>query len=365
MSQRKNILLSPLNWGLGHTTRLWALVMQLRQENFKFFWAVSGKPEQWIKLQLHQNQFDDEIIPTTAFAMKHHGRLLSFALQMPSFLYHIRKDREWTKSVIEEHKINALISDHNFGAYSEKIPSILIAHQLWLPVFDKNKVLNSLANQFHTKYLKDYTQIWIPDVEGKNSISGKLSVNKALESQTLRIGLLSHLNETEENINAVNDFFELVGIVSGPEPFRRKFADKLLHFLKSTHKKSVIIGGDFSKEAIASQNENVKLISAVGTEMKSMIKQAKIVIASGGYSTLMDLKLMKKQAILIPMPGQPEQQYLAQYLSKDPDFRFVQMDELEQVDLKDLHFEQSSNSITDDTSQKELILQKLIDMLGS
>ena len=246
MSNRKNILLSPLNWGLGHTTRLWALAMHLRKENFKFFWAVSGKPEQWIKLQLQQNLFDDEIIPTNAFAMKHHGRLLSFALQMPSFLYHIRKDRGWTKSIIEKYQINSLISDHNFGAFSKNIPSILIAHQLWLPVFMKNKVLNKLANHFHTKYLNDYSNIWIPDLEGENTISGKLSINKAIEGKTLRIGLLSHLNETEENNNTENEHFEIVGIVSGPEPFRQKFAEKLLHFLKSSNKKSVIIGGDFS-----------------------------------------------------------------------------------------------------------------------
>ena len=127
----------------------------------------------------------------------------------------------------------------------------------------------------------------------------------------------------------------------------------------------MIIGGDFSKEALESQHDNVKLINIVGSEMKSLIKQAKWVIASGGYSTMMDMKILQKQAILIPMTGQPEQQYLALYLSEDPDFKFVQMDDLEQLELKNIYFEKSRSSSINDKSQKEIAIQMFMDLLGS
>jgi UDP-N-acetylglucosamine:LPS N-acetylglucosamine transferase len=39
-----------------------------------------------------------------------------------------------------------------------------------------------------------------------------------------------------------------------------------------------------------------------------------MVIGRSGYSTIMDLVAMKKKAILIPTPGQTEQEYLARYL---------------------------------------------------
>jgi UDP-N-acetylglucosamine:LPS N-acetylglucosamine transferase len=48
--------------------------------------------------------------------------------------------------------------------------------------------------------------------------------------------------------------------------------------------------------------------------MLSMILDSAIVICRPGYSTLMDLATLGKNAILIPTPGQTEQEYLAEYL---------------------------------------------------
>jgi len=39
-----------------------------------------------------------------------------------------------------------------------------------------------------------------------------------------------------------------------------------------------------------------------------------LVVSRSGYSTIMDLKALKKKAFLIPTPGQGEQLYLAKYL---------------------------------------------------
>ena len=39
-------------------------------------------------------------------------------------------------------------------------------------------------------------------------------------------------------------------------------------------------------------------------------------IARSGYSNIMDLSVLNKNAILIPTPGQTEQEYLAKYHSK-------------------------------------------------
>jgi predicted glycosyltransferase len=49
-------------------------------------------------------------------------------------------------------------------------------------------------------------------------------------------------------------------------------------------------------------------------KLSELICQSKKIVCRSGYSTLMDLHLLeKKQLLLIPTPGQPEQEYLAEY----------------------------------------------------
>ena len=52
------------------------------------------------------------------------------------------------------------------------------------------------------------------------------------------------------------------------------------------------------------------------TELKEAIESAHFVISRCGYSTVMDLMALGKKSILIPTPGQTEQEYLAQHLMK-------------------------------------------------
>ena len=40
------------------------------------------------------------------------------------------------------------------------------------------------------------------------------------------------------------------------------------------------------------------------------------IIARAGYSTIMDLAVTGRKAVLVPTPGQTEQEYLANYLEK-------------------------------------------------
>jgi UDP-N-acetylglucosamine:LPS N-acetylglucosamine transferase len=46
-------------------------------------------------------------------------------------------------------------------------------------------------------------------------------------------------------------------------------------------------------------------------ELNEKIEQSDIVICRSGYTSIMDLIKLRKKAILIPTPGQTEQEYLA------------------------------------------------------
>lgn len=49
-------------------------------------------------------------------------------------------------------------------------------------------------------------------------------------------------------------------------------------------------------------------------DLAAALSTAQLVICRSGYSTLMDLAMLGKKALLIPTPGQSEQEYLAEHL---------------------------------------------------
>ncbi len=50
-------------------------------------------------------------------------------------------------------------------------------------------------------------------------------------------------------------------------------------------------------------------------ELEPLMRTARLVVARSGYSTVMDLARLGKRALLIPTPGQPEQEYLGPFLA--------------------------------------------------
>jgi UDP-N-acetylglucosamine:LPS N-acetylglucosamine transferase len=55
--------------------------------------------------------------------------------------------------------------------------------------------------------------------------------------------------------------------------------------------------------------------------------QSSLIISRSGYSTIMDLVVLEKKAVLVPTPGQTEQEYLAKLLEKKEHFIFINQHE--------------------------------------
>ena len=60
--------------------------------------------------------------------------------------------------------------------------------------------------------------------------------------------------------------------------------------------------------------------------LQAVISQSPLVIARSGYSTIMDLAVLGKKGILVPTPGQTEQEYLADRLKQKGVFYSVAQD---------------------------------------
>ena len=64
--------------------------------------------------------------------------------------------------------------------------------------------------------------------------------------------------------------------------------------------------------------ENVIVYSHLpAAELEEKIAAANFVVSRCGYSTVMDLAVLRKRSILIPTPGQTEQEYLSAHLMKN------------------------------------------------
>lgn len=357
MSNQKtlHILLCPLDWGLGHTTRLWALRMKLKDlKNIQFYWAVNGKPRQWLQAQQMEFPTNDLFLDIPFDAVKHDGRFVGFVKQMPEFIFQTQKLRRFIRKLVKEHQIDGIISDHQLGAWHEEIPCVLIAHQLRLPVFENQRWISSIIDRFHTRYINQFNEVWIPDVKGSNNLSGKLSDTSLLKVPHRFIGWLSHLAEGNVEQPIAESQHELLGIVSGPEPFRKILAKKLMNILEKQGKNNALIAGDYSKEKNKNNNSNLTYYLGLNSrEIKKLARKSSYIIATGGYSTLMDLVIMKKPAILIPTPGQPEQAYLAKYLQNFPLFHFTTLEDLEHMDFDKIESKLKSSIEIDETKPFE------------
>jgi len=103
--------------------------------------------------------------------------------------------------------------------------------------------------------------------------------------------------------------------LSGPEPQRTILEKMIFEQLKGSGLSGIIVRGLTERTEEWDLTDKIHVYSHLGTEkMKEHILRSHIVICRSGYSSLMDLVSLGKTAILIPTPGQPEQEYLASYL---------------------------------------------------
>lgn len=231
---------------------------------------------------------------------------LKLGTQYPKILNAIKQEHELLETYILEKKIDIVVSDNRYGLYSKDAHSIIICHQLNLktPIFEK------WSNSTHVELLRKFNEVWVPDYEEKDKkLSGELSEN-VFGLNCKYIGPLSRLQKVKTEIK-----YDYLFLLSGPEPTQTDLLKSVIDKLKDYKGKAVIV----SSSSISSDlQENIILIKLPkANELSEIIAASKTVICRSGYSTLMDMHALgKKELILIPTPGQTEQEYLAEFWSK-------------------------------------------------
>ncbi|HEY5823699.1 MAG TPA: glycosyltransferase [Cyclobacteriaceae bacterium] len=305
----KRILITALDWGLGHATRCIPIIRALKKRNTEVFIASSGRA-----LILLREEFPEltnfELIPYNI----HYSRSLPFSvslsLQIPKFLNAIKKEHDQVNQIVQDYKIDLIISDNRFGCWSAKVPSVFVTHQVNLQMPRLLKWAEPLISRLNKNWIKKFSYCWIPD-EPENPITGKLSSTQNLD--TRYIGMLSRFR----SIDDVNKKHDLLILLSGPEPQRSVLEEKLIKQLNKFEGKIYFVRG-LPGGAILPDHENANLIiknHLPSDELNRVIEESETIICRSGYSTVMDMSRLAKKVIFIPTPGQTEQEYLADELS--------------------------------------------------
>ncbi len=315
MGIKKNnfrILIAPLDWGLGHTTRCIPIIKYLLLNQYTVFVGAN----ETIKKIIRKEFPDIPVLPLQGYNIRYskskRGLPFKILLQLPKILLSIRNEKKWLKKKVEELKIDLVISDNRFGLYTKKVRSIFITHQLQILI--PNKLLQSFIQKINYSYINRYTECWIPDFEGKMNLAGALSHPKKYPAVPVKyIGPLSRLKKTDPEEKKV----DWLVVLSGPEPQRTILEHKILSVAGLTDEKILIVRGKPIAEDNLTVPANCTVVNHLsGDELEKAYAQSAFVLSRSGYTTVMEVLMLQKKAVLIPTPGQTEQEYLARHLSQ-------------------------------------------------
>lgn len=317
---KPRVLVAPLDWGLGHATRCIPIISKLTQLNCEVIIAAEGAIELLLQKEFPGLRF----IPLQGYGMRYSRSSwtlpLKLLLQFPKLLARVYSENRWLKRMVREYKIDAVISDNRLGLNHKYIPCIYITHQLQIKT--GNKHAESLAQKIHYHFINRFSACWVPDAAGETNLAGELSHPPLLPRVKLQyLGPLSRFEKT--TCDAV---YDLCILLSGPEPQRSIFETQLLKDLEFFDGTALLLRGlPGSTDPVLTQNQAVEIKDHLPTgELNRVLLQSKIIICRSGYTSVMDLVKLQKKAILVPTPGQTEQEYLARYLQSQNLFYTVE-----------------------------------------
>lgn len=307
----KNALICPLDWGLGHVSRIIPIIRKLQEQSFNVYISCSKKQYYFLKNEGLNFEWIPTEFPEIRYSNKKINLINLFNLLFKTY-FGIIRDKNKLKKILKKQTFNLIISDNRYGCYSSKVYSVIVTHQLNIKLPSYIKWAEPLVNIYVKYRLNKFDECWVPDVPNKTNYAGVLSIKHNLPVKY--VGLLSRFENIKSSAITSTPPYEVLGIISGPEPQKTIFFKILLQQMKLLGSPCAIAYGNPEADSKVKNEDNVTIYNhSNGIELYSLIQSSKNIVARSGYSTIMDLIILKRTAILVPTPGQPEQEYLAEY----------------------------------------------------
>ena len=306
---QKRVLVAPLEWGLGHATRCVPIIRELFRQGAEIILAADGLPYRFFEqtfpgLKLIRLPGYDISYPKSGLLGLH------LALRSGRISSKVKAERKNIERIVEENEIDIIISDNRFACRTLKTYNVYITHQLNVKAPFAEKFISSI----HRKYYDKFDEIWVPDAEGKRNLSGDLGHLESHHPFVRYIGPLSRFADSGP-WNSRPMKWWMVVMLSGPEPQRTILEEKIREELTKFSEETLVVRGLPGETEIPQWNlPHVHLINHPNdNQLKEALLSSHHVLCRPGYSTICDLSALGISPIVVPTPGQTEQEYLAAY----------------------------------------------------
>ncbi len=308
--QGRTIIVSPLNWGLGHASRCVPIVRALRESGFDVILAGDGGA-----LALLSSEFADlRTYELPSYDIRYSGSSkgfqLNLLLQGRKVLKAMNREQQAIRKILEKERVAGIISDNRFGVRSPEVPSVYLTHQPSV----KAGWMTPMATYWHRRLISKFDRCWVCDHTGPDSLAGELSSDAGNLGKVYWTGPLSRFSSEGAEVKKDVD---IAVILSGPEPSRSIFEQKVRKVLMGTDYKVVLVRGLIGDSSEERKERNFTIHDfLLGKELERLIKRSRLVISRSGYSSIMDLAAIGARALFVPTPGQAEQEYLGRFHAK-------------------------------------------------
>ncbi len=362
MNSKKNILICPLEWGLGHSGRMIPVARKLLELGHN---VTIGAGEEHIAMFKSELQHIN-CIHFPGFKPGYSRFLPQYIyllFKLPGLIYWIFSEHFTLKKLIAENKTDIVISDNRFGLWNKSVKTVYVTHMPRIPFPVNMRFMEWTGVLLHRFIIKKYSLCFIPDLPGENNLSGRLSHGLKLPANVRFIGILSRFGNTYNfKGNDTDNYPHCTLILSGPEPQRSILRKKVTGILVKSDLRTVILEGKPSETRKESTKGNLISYSHLPSpDMEKIISGSEFIVSRAGYSTIMELISLKCSALLIPTPGQTEQEYLARYLEEKGWFTRVAQKELDHGINRQLKRPLQTGVILDES--RELFREALKELL--
>lgn len=306
------VLICPQHWGLGHVTRTIPVINYFLNKGYPVVLASSGAGNDLLRIEFPKLQI--YTLPDYGITYPFKNMYLNMGLHLIQMHFAIIREFLAVRKICKKEQIGLIISDARLGAAQPGIPSAIITHHFHFNLH--NRFFEWVSEVWMKFFYLRFRQIWIPDIAGEKNLSGDLS-HLFKSSKHYFIGILSRFKHME-----VPQKYKYAFILSGPEPQRTYFEDIIMRQLPDILPADCVLvrgtrRGDDLFQKYPELKGRIEICAFLsGHELNVLMCSAEQIICRSGYSSLLDLCTIGKSAFLIPTPGQPEQEYLAEELQR-------------------------------------------------
>ena len=305
-----NVIVAPLDWGLGHATRCIPVIKSLLNAGCSVYVACNENARSLFLQEFSNLHF----LPLRGYNIRYASskRLFLFKIlqQIPKILFSIWYEHRWLHKAVKQYNFDFIISDNRYGFYHKNKPSFFITHQLNIQT--PFPWLSKKVQKINYRFINRFRQCWVPDFGFEPNLAGILSHPKQLPSIPVHyVGLLSRFTNKKE----AKTKYKWLFVVSGPEPQRTIFETLCCKVIEQLEEDLLLIRGLPQSEESLNVPTHCTVFNHLPTqELEMAFAQSEYIISRAGYTTIIEIISMQKKAILIPTPGQTEQEYLAKHL---------------------------------------------------